>query len=424
MATPNRRFSPNFELVQKISIPKIEVETLNNGIPLYFVKTTNTEISEVIFNFDAGVWNQPQLLVAAMTQRLLDEGTKNMSSIQIADVFDFNGAHFNTNSGMHNSSVKLMALNKYFPELFEIIDDILNNAVFSQKEFDLAKKIHKQQLIISLDEEDVIARNKLEFVLYGENFPYGWAAKPEDYDKLSPEILKEFYSQNYVADKLKIIVASNKKEEIIDLLNKHFGNYRKSKSKTNYSHYKEQIGEKYSLIERPDALQSAVRIGWKMFDIKHKDNIDMSILDTFLGGYFGSRLMQNIRQKKGYTYSIYSALISFKYGGSFQIISEVQKENKFKVVEEIKKEVIRLQNEPISKEELTNMRNYMMGGLQRGMDGNFTFARTLHSFLVYDLDLDYIEKYANRIQNVSANRIQQLAQDYLKLDEMFTVIVG
>ena len=424
MTLIDRRFPPKFEPVKDISIPKIEVLTLKNGVPVYFVKTNNKEISEIILNFDAGVWHQPKLLVASMAQKLLEEGTKYKTSKQIADIFDFYGAHFDSNSGMHASSVKLMALNKHFPKLVELVEEILTYPEFSQKEFEIARNNSKQKLIISLDEEDVIARNKLEFALFGEEYPYGWAANPEDYDKLSPEILKDFFTKNFVAEKLSIVVASNQKDEIIDLLNKHFGNFRQIKTESEFSYNCKQSAKKYTLIEKEDALQSAVRIGWKMFDIKHDDNIDMSILDTFLGGYFGSRLMQNIRQKKGYTYSIYSALISFKYNGSFQIISEVKKENKFKVVEEIKKEIIRLQTELISDEELASLRNYMMGGLLRGMNGNFTFARTLHSFLVYDLGLNYIEKYAERIQNITPERLQQLAQDYLKLDEMFTVIVG
>lgn len=419
-----RTTQPKYNIVKNVNTPPVETAYLKNGVPVYFVKTTNKDISEIIFNFDAGVWNQSQLLVASMTKSLLSEGTKYHSAKEIADIFDHYGAHFSSNSGMHSSSVKLMALNKYFPILVELVAEILNFADFPENELKIAKNKYKQQLIINLEEEDVIARNSLESVLYGDNCPYGWAAKPEDYDKLTTDLLKKFFLKNFVAKKMKIIVASHKKQEIIDLLNKHFGDFRSGAVETDIFRYNVKTGEKYILKERDDALQSAVRIAWKMFERKHKDNVDMSILETFLGGYFGSRLMQNIRQKKGYTYSIYSALISYKYNGSFQIISEVKKENKFKVVDEIKNEILRLQNEPISDEELTNVRSYMMGGLLRGLDGNFTFTRTLHSFIVYDLGFDYLANFADRIQNITPKRLQELAQKYLKIDDMFTVIVG
>ncbi|MBN2891961.1 MAG: insulinase family protein [Bacteroidales bacterium] len=424
MINIDRSFPPNFEVVKNIKIPEIEVEVLENGVPVYFVKTNNTEISEVIFNFDAGIWNQPNLLVASMTRSLISEGTTFHSSKEIADIFDFYGAHFNTSSGMHASSAKLMTLNKYLPQLMELVAEIFKHATFPKKEFKIAKKKNKQQLIIDLEEEDVIARNEIEKAMFGENYPYGWSATPDDYDLLNRDVLLDFFTKNYVADNLKIIVASNKKQQIIELLNKYFLDFRKGIIEPDFSHYKQQIGNKYQLFEREDALQSAVRVGWKMFERKNPDNLDMTILETLLGGYFGSRLMQNIRQKKGYTYSIYTALILYKYDGSLQIVSEVKKENKHHVVEEIKNEVLRLQNELVGDEELINLQNYMMGTLLQGLDGNFTFARTLHSFLVYDLGFDYIQRYAKRVQEMTPERLQELAKKYLNLDEMYTVIVG
>ncbi len=424
MYMQDRRFPPKYEIVSELKIPEVLKTNLNNGIEIYFIETANKNISEIIFDFGAGVWNQPQLLIASMTLFMLSEGTKYHNSQQIADIFDFYAAQFDAGASMHSSSVKLTALNKFLPELIKLVAEILKFPDFPKKELNILINKNKQQLILELEEEDTIARNKLEEMIFGNNCPYGWSAKPNDYDKLKPEILKKFYYENFFAQNLKIIVASNDLESIMYLLNENFYDFQSGNVNFEQKSYIPQSGEKFLEIKRKNAMQSAIRTAWKTFDRKHIDYTDLSILDTFLGGYFGSRLMQNIRQKKGYTYSIYSSLNAYKYSGTFEIVSEVQKKNKFKVVDEIKNEILRLQKEQISEEEMSNLRNYMLGSIIRGLDGNFTFARTLHSLLVYDLPLDFLNTYTDRIKTVTPERLRELAVKYLNIDEMFTVIVG
>jgi len=148
------------------------------------------------------------------------------------------------------------------------------------------------------------------------------------------------------------------------------------------------------------------------------------MLNTLLGGYFGSRLMQNIRQKKGYTYSIYSTTSTYKQGGYFEIVSEVNKENKHKVVEEIIKEVEFLRNNYPSEEELQKMKSYMAGSILRSLDGVFSFSRSMVTFVNYNIEFDYYQRYFNRLKSISPKRITELAQKYLNTDECYKVIVG
>jgi len=415
--------SPDFFLVKDINIPEVTTLKVAEKYPLFLIKTNNISLTEIIFNFDAGIWVQPKLLVAAMTRALLTEGTKNFSAKEIANIFDFYGANLSSNIGMHSSSIRLFCLTKHLPNLLPIINEVINYSTFEQKEFDLYQNKYKQQLVIELEEVENVARNQIETLIFGSNHPYGWTAIPSDYDNLNRDLLVEYYQNNYNADKLRIILTTGQVDFCLDLLNKHINLIREKSNILNFN-YDIKFDKKTLLIPKKEALQSAVRIGWNLFERTHKDFTDMFILDTILGGYFGSRLMQNIRQVKGYTYSIYSEIISYKFGGSIQIASEVKKQNKNKVVDEIFKEITLLQTELIDNEEFENLKSYMLGELLQQLDGQFAFARSVQASLVYNQPFDLISKNIERIKNISAERIMELAQKYLIKDDAFIVIVG
>jgi predicted Zn-dependent peptidase len=419
----DRTISPEFFLVNDINIPEVITIKVAEKYPLFLVKSNNDALTEIIFNFDAGIWVQPKLLVASMTRALLTEGTQNYSAREIANVFDFYGANLSSNIGMHSSSIRLFCLTKHLPSLLPIVNDVINFATFEQKEFDLYQNKYKQQLVIELEEVENIARNQIETLIFGSNHPYGWTAIPSDYDNLNRDLLIQYYENNYTSDRLRIILTTGQVDFCLDLLNKYI-NLVREKSNILKFDYELKNDKKTLFIPKKDALQSAVRIGWNLFEQTHRDFTDMFILDTILGGYFGSRLMQNIRQIKGYTYSIYSEIISYKYGGSLQIASEVKKQNKNKVVDEIFKEVELLQNELINNDEFSNLKSYMLGELLQQLDGQFAFAHSVQASLVYNLPFDIITKNIERIKNIKPERIMELAQKYLIKENAFVVIVG
>ncbi|MEA3452310.1 MAG: pitrilysin family protein, partial [Bacteroidota bacterium] len=282
----------------------------------------------------------------------------------------------------------------------------------------------KESLVVMLEEVDIIARNELEKMLFGENYPYGWSAKPEDYDKLKLEWIKEYYEKNINASNLKIFVTSNDESNSIKILNQHFADLQSKTLIESSNNYQIQAGDKERIIEKPKALQSAIRVAWQLFDRKHENYIDFTMLSALLGGYFGSRLMQNIRQKKGYTYSIYSSVSTYKYDGFFEIVSEVNKENKNKVFNEIIKEVEFLRNNFPSEEELQKMKSYMSGSVLRSLDGVFSYSRSMVTFVTYNMKFDYYQHYFKKLKSITPQRITELAQKYLNPDECYKVIVG
>jgi len=218
MTKLDRTKSPGYKTIENISVPTANKTFLDNKVEVYHTKTLNKEISEYIFVFDGGVWEQKNLLEANACVRLMSEGTKNHNSKEISEIFDFYGANYSANSGMHFSAFKLMCLNKYSSKLLSIISEIFNQPTFDKKEFDLYKNRRKENLVVMLEEVDIIARNEIEKMLYGENYPYGWSAKPEDYDKLKLQWIKDYYQRNINASNLKIFVTSDSESNSLKLL--------------------------------------------------------------------------------------------------------------------------------------------------------------------------------------------------------------
>ncbi len=420
----NRKIPPKYNLVQEFRTPNIIKEKLNDKIDAFFINSTNSKISEINFLFNKGVWHQKHLLVANFTSKLIIEGTKKHNSKEIAELLDYYGANFDNNAGMHFSSFRITALNKFLPQLIKLIYEILSYPLFSRKEFEIKKQNLKKKYLINLQEVDIIARNYFEQSLFGKNHPYGWAAKPEDYDNLELSFIKKYFEKNYIAENLSIIVVTKEKQKIKSLLKQNFSSFRSSKIKPSKKKYQINSLKRNISIYKKDSFQAAIRVGWKLFDRKHSDYTDMFILNSLIGGYFGSRLMQNIRQKLGLTYSIFSTLKCFKYDGSFQIISEVNKENKNIVRDEIIKEIENLKNNRISQKELENLRNYLMGAILNSLDGNFKYARSLMAFIIYDIDFDYYNFFAQRVKQITPYRLNELSQIYFDFDKIFTTIVG
>lgn len=420
----NRTKAPKIDFINKLKTRDVETEQLKNGVKLYFIKSTNTEISEIIWHFNSGVWDQEELLVATLTAKMVTEGTKFLTSQQIADVFDLHGAHFTKSVAMHSTSFKLMALNKYLPKLVNTVSQILSQPLFDNNEFNVIRNETKQKFLIDLEEAETIARFTIEKNIYGHQHPYGWIASPDDYDKLNTTWIKKYFDKNYTSKNLSIIIVTNNKQAVKNSLTKEFENFNNSNKiiiKRNFT-IEPLLQTQY--IEKKSSLQSAIRVGWRTFERNNSDYCDMMILDTLLGGYFGSRLMQNIRQKLGLTYSIYSSLTALKFDGTFQIISEVNKENKQKVLDEIIKEVNEIKTNFVSEAEILKLKNYLLGALLRSIDGNFNFASVLSYFLTYDTDFNFYSIFVDKVKNISPDKIQFLAKKYLDINKMYSVIVG
>ncbi len=422
----NRKEQPKFQKIEKIDVIKAKSSKLDNGIPIHFIDAGNEDVLKIDIIYDAGIWYQEQPLLASFTNNLLLGGTKKYSSAQLAENIDFYGADVNTEIGYNTGSLKIYTLGKYLEQIIEIVADITENSIFPESELKTSIENKKQDFIIDENIVEKIASRKFRESLFGKTHPYGSFANLSDFEKLSTTKIKHFYKKYYTADSCKIIVSGKIRPEYKQIINNYFGKRKFSMdAKLETKEYKiiPQIEQKI-YIDKKNAVQSAIRIGTKMINRKHADFIDMQIVNTIFGGYFGSRLMKNIREEKGYTYGINSGLVSMINSGYFIISTEAGKEVKDLVLKEIYYEIDKMKLEEVSFEELELVRNQMNGQMQRGLNGPFALSSAFRQLMLNGQDYDFYDKMLDRIKNITSKEILELSNKYFDTNNFHEIVVG
>jgi predicted Zn-dependent peptidase len=426
MAILNRQKSPKIQNISKIKMNKAVLKTLSNGLPVYLINSGTQDVMKIEFLFDAGHWYEKQSLVATAANGMMSEGSKKYSGHEIAEKFDFLGTFFQLNVDNDTASVSILTLNRHLSESLEIVEDVIKNPAYPKNEFEtyIAKK--KQQFNVESTKVKTQARRKFNELLFGENHPYGSTTKMEDFDKLNIKKLQDFHKLYYHSGNCKIIISGKIAGNTIKLLDKFFGKDDwKTNTKTSAPKFKiNSTKQNQHILLKDDAVQSAVRIGKVTFNKLHADYMGLQVLNTILGGYFGSRLMSNIREDKGYTYGIGSVLASFKHSGLFVIVSEVGADVCSAAIKEIYFELDKLCKEKVSEEELLLVKNYMLGEMIRLFDGPFALADAFKSLLEHNLDYDYYDRFIETIKNITPDDLQKLAKKYFKPDTMIEVVAG
>jgi zinc protease len=261
--------------------------------------------------------------------------------------------------------------------------------------------------------------------VFGKNHPYGHQVTEQDFENLKPAMLTDFHSKYYTPENMAVIISGKIHEKTADLLNHYFGNImsKKTNIEDNGNTLKADLRKKVH-ISKPGTTQIAIRIGSSTINKRHQDYIGLKILDSILGGYFGSRLMKNIREEKGYTYGISSTVSSLDITGYKVISTDVSQKNLQKTIDEIYREILLLQRVPVSKKEITIVRNYMTGEMVRMFDGPFALAESFRSVWEFGLDNSYYYRLADKIKTIEPDEIIMLAQAYYNTDELYQVTAG
>ncbi|PXX99122.1 insulinase family protein [Marinifilum breve] len=421
-----RNTAPEYKTVDSIEILGDKKYTLSNDIPVHVINGGSQEVLKIEFIFDAGIWYQNSPLVASMANSMLNEGTSKYNAAEIAEKFDFYGAYIGFSAAKHDSSVCLYTLNKYLTETLKITENLIKDSIFPQKEFETILLNKKQRFQIEHQKTNVLAKDEFSSLIYGKNHPYSNIFDESEFDELDINTVKEFYKTHYIPDNCKIIIAGKVDQSVIDKLEKLFGKnaWPKKDNLMDAKHEIQLSEETKSFVCKDDAVQACIRIGRPIFNKTHKDYTTLHLFNLILGGYFGSRLMQNIREDKGYTYGINSIIISHLKGGHFVIVTEVGSDVCKAAIDEIYKEIKRLREELVSDEELNLVKNYISGEMLRNLDSPFALSESLKGNLPFGLDNSYYQNFIQELKTVDAEKIKTLANTYFQEEDLKLVVCG
>jgi len=415
--------APDFKQVSTINFIHPQKRELANGVPVFTIYSREQDLVRIEFIFNNVNWNLEKPLQAIAVSSMLNNGTRKFSSKEIAERIDFYGAFFQTEYLQDQSSVTLYTLNKHLPFVLPIVKDILSDSQFPQYELDIYIQNQKQKLQVNLQKNDVLSRKAFANALFG-NSAYGVDILERHYDALKRDDLIDYFNEAYTANNCTIIVSGKFDDESLELLNEQFGkDWREGNAVKNKFAF---AGTQKQVIynERPEAIQSAVRMGKIAVNRKHPDFPGLQILNTILGGYFGSRLMNNIREDKGYTYGIGSGISSLHDAGYFFIATEVGTDVCADTLTEIYREIDILKNELVEDEELDLVRNYMLGSMLGSLENVFSHADKFKNIYFAGLDYDYYTNYIDRVKTITADELKELANKYFITDDFVEVVIG
>jgi len=424
--TINRKIQPGFKDIDKISIIMADSRIMPNGIPLYTINAGKQDVVKIDLLFEAGSWFQDARLVASATNSMLNEGTEKLSSFEIAEKLDFYGALLFLSSDKDFACITLISLLKHLPETIQVLEEITKRSVFPPVEFETYIRRREQEFFIEINKVRILAQRKFVNVLFGRDHPYGSVPEKDDFNKLNSRQLLDYYNRLYNIKRCKIIISGKVNDKVTELTERFFGkdDWGKPGDIAVKKIDVDPDKQKTHFVKKDKSIQSAIRVGRLLFNKTHPDYMGMKVLNTILGGYFGSRLMTNIREDKGYTYGIGSMLVSYKNSGHFVIMSEVGKDVCADALKEVYYELNRLQNEPVPEDELKLVRNYILGEIVRTFDGPFALAESFRSILEYGLDYDFFNTFIETVKTISSYELMHLAQKYLDRSDIYEVVAG
>ena len=420
----DRTKAPEIHEIEAVTLQIAEVSHLSNGARLHYIKSETQPVVRLDFVFKAGKWFEDRAGLADLTGKMLFEGSLNHTAKQIAEKVAYYGASFENNHGYDRSEFTLYCLSKYVPELLPLVLDVLQNPVFPTEEFELLRKRNKQNLKVQRQKNNYLATHSFTKLVYGETHPYVFGLDENALDNIAKEELANFYKSRYSTDQLEIFACGAIDDELEKLLEKEIAtiNLKGAPSEPRILNSESAIQDDFVLM--PESLQSSIRLGKQFPLIGHEDYHKLVVLNEILGGYFGSRLMRNIREDKGYTYGIYSAISPKEQDSLFFIGTDVNYQVTDKTIEEIRKEIKLLQEELVSEDELQTVKSYMLGKFLNDIATIFEQCDRYKRIILHKLPYEHYNNYISTIRGVTAKELQILANQYIGLEEIKIAIAG
>lgn len=417
----DRSLQPAFQKSTSFDLIRPEDLTLKNGVPVTVVRGGDQPVAKIELVFSAGKWYEAHPGVSYFTAHLLQKGTASKSSYQISSEADQRGIHFEVSPGHDFTNLSIFGLTKNLHEIFDLTREIVTAPAFPQQELDQMRAIYIQSLKINLEITSYLASIELRQQLFGSTHPYGRDAAPEEISLIDRDWLRDFHRKRF--GDFRIICSGKITDALLQSLVTYFESVEYTASQP-VTHTGAPIAVSSTFTEKESSVQSSLRLGRKAVSRTHPDYPALLLLNHIFGGYFGSRLMKNIREEKGLTYGINSSVAALKQASYITVGTDVNKENRELAMQEIKNEMAALCAAAIGSHELEIARNHFIGGLQSEITTPFAHADKIKNLKLFGLPADYYQQLIYKIDALTAHDLQKAAKTYLDPQTFTTVTVG
>jgi predicted Zn-dependent peptidase len=425
--TLDRTAQPPIQPLEDFDLIRPDRRTLRNGLRLHVIEAGTEDVVRLDFVVGGGQMDQEMPLQALFANRMLREGTVSLSSAEISEKLDYYGAWLDLASSVTCTMVTLYSLNKYFEQTLAVVAEMLKAPTYPEWELGVVVDANRQQFRVNSTRADVMARKAFNRALFGVEHALGRYAELPDYERITPDVLRRYYRRHYASDNCTVYVSGHVTPAIIRCIEAHLGTepWGETPGPVKPTLQPAQpVADRRIVVPREDGPQSAVKMGGFVMDRLHPDFLKFKVMTTLLGGYFGSRLMKNIREDKGYTYGIAAGVVTYPGTSLLMIGTETGNDYVEAVIAEVYREMHRLQQERVGEEELTMVRNYLLGELCRSYEGPFSLSEAWIYVDTAGLNADFFARTADAIRDCSPDDILRLAQTYLRTEDMKEIIAG
>lgn len=423
----DRSIAPPIQPIRPFDFVKPNTTILPNGVKLHTINSGNQPIVSLQLVFSVDHTFSDVEVYAPITARMLLEGTSRHTAEQIAEIMADHGAFLDADVAFDLANLELYCLTKHLPKLIDLLLELLNHSLFPEEELQHVKRVMYQKEKINLERSQIVSSFKFRENLFGKEHPYGRHKELTKIQRVDRKKVIDYHQTVYKSQPFDLIMAGKFSDNDLSMIQDLFGalKFDKVTQATRPVVYDvPELKNKKVIENKEDAVQTSVRVGRVLFAKRHADYLKFSVLNTILGGYFGSRLMMNIRERKGYTYGIYSSMITLKNAGYMVIGGDVKKEFREEVMAEIMYEMRRLCTEVVEEEELSRVKNYICGSFVKSFKDPIEIASRYRNIYFYELPSDYFSNYIRDVQSIDASELQTLAQKYFQEDRFLSVLIG
>ena len=411
--TLDRTIPPLILPIQDFTLVKPTHLTLRNGMPAHFINAGVQPIISIQLIFETGNWFAPSAEVNFFTAKMMLEGTKKYTSSELTAEIDGYGATLDVGTATDFAGIDFQCLTKYLPQMLALVQELLTEATFPAQELEKLKTIAIQNIKINNQKTSMVASNEFRAKLFGTTHPYGYTMTEKSVEEINLDDLVARYPYVFKGQPFRVIAAGEIGETESKLIEQFLGNLPIHNTVTHtVSHPINSANQYQTYLEKDNAVQTSIRIGKQVMQRQNTDFVPFNVLNTVLGGFFGSRLMKNIREEKGLSYGISSSLAMLKNAGYIMIGTDVKKDLRQQATDEIYKEINLLTKEPIGEDELDLVKNYMKGSFIGSLNTPFALAERYRNIYSFGLAEDYYDHQIERINQVSSEQLLALAQKY------------
>lgn len=424
MSILDRITTPEIKKLNPFQLQKPVTTTLLNGIHLYLFKNKELDLIHFSLRIRAGALFEPAKSIANSTYSLLIESASGKSAAETEEILDFYGSSFNASVAFEYVTLSFIIPKRNCLKVLPFIFDFVTNPAYNEDVLLHYKQRKFNELEYNLLKPGYCADQLMYHTLLNPQIPVGKILCREDIENITVSEIESYHHRTFCAENINLFIAGNLDEDEMNLISRFCEEIPSGEPSILPQIVPDSQSEKQIIEQRDDLSQSSIRICRRLFSYENPDRRDFSILNTVLGDYFGSRLMKNLREKKGYTYGVFSNSAYFGDNSIFYIDTDVNIDKTEDAINQCQMELERLCQELVNEDELTIVQSYLQGSLLRRLDGAAEYMRNYFVWQSAGFDETEQKRMMDSIEQITPDRVLQLAQQYLNPKEFTTIVVG